>query len=297
MVGATDDIAAALAAAGPRPATLGPQGQDNRVDKRNYAQRLSDALAPTVADALRPAYRRARVTPYADGQGRELSIGGAFDRKRTDVGVWDDTVGLVAGVSIKTYSFRDTHGAKDGAPAWIGRYSRNVKRNDLELRDEAATLHRRQPWAVLVALFFLPVDACWDGAGGHSSFAHVVFTLRKRAGRTAPEGPAELFERVYVGLVEPDGAVGFFDVAQAPPYNQPPPVDATRTLTAVIERLDDDITRRNLGVSKNELYASADPMWQPPAGSVPTSVSKEAALDVDAALSAAESSDEPGEVT
>lgn len=29
----------------------------------------------------------------------------------------------------------------------------------------------------------MPRDATWDGATGQSSFAHAVFTFRKRAGR------------------------------------------------------------------------------------------------------------------
>lgn len=178
-----------------------PSLADNRSEKKNYAQNLSAELALMVAACLRPHYSKARLTPREDGTGLEFSVGAKLDSKKTDVGVWDDAAGLILGVSIKTYSFRDYHGPKDGRPAHLGRYQRNVKRNDMELRDEADVLHRRQPYAVLFAVFFMPRDACWDGLNGHSSFAHAVFTFRKRAGRASADAiRSDLFEKVYIGL-------------------------------------------------------------------------------------------------
>ncbi|MGY1631869.1 hypothetical protein ACI784_09215 [Geodermatophilus sp. SYSU D01186] len=274
-------LAEALSRAGDKPETLTAEGRDNRKAKKNWAQRFSNALAMTVADALRPLFPKARVTPRPDGSGQEFTVGGKIDRKRTDVGVWDDAAGLVAGVSIKTYSFRDTHGATGTRDARIGRYSRNVKRNDMELRDEADTLHRRQPYAVLVALFFLPEDACWDGVTGQSSFAHVVFTLRKRAGRESPDGRYDLFEHVFVGLVTDAGDVRFFDVRKAPPENQPPSRDDTISLAELIALIDDAVVFRNTGVSRHERYAEPDPDWQPPAGSLPAGLEQEAPLTLD----------------
>lgn len=103
----------ALETAGPKPATLTESGGDNRAAKKNWAQRFSNALASTIAEQLRPKYPNARVTPRPDGSGQEFSVGGKVDRKRTDVGVWDDAAGLVAGISIKTYTFRDTHKATE----------------------------------------------------------------------------------------------------------------------------------------------------------------------------------------
>lgn len=277
-------LATALAKAGPRPETLTASGGDNRVEKKNWAQRFSDALAVTVADGLRPRYPRARVTPNVDGTGREYSVGGKVDRKRTDVGVWDDAAGLVAGVSIKTYTFRDTHGAKGGKPPYIGRYVRNVKRNDMELRDEADVLHRRQPYAVLTALLFLPEDACWDGITGQSSFAHVVFTLRKRAGRSSPDSRYDLFEHTFVGLFDLAGNVRFFDVRQRPRQNQPPSEADTIGLDELILLIDDAVIFRNTGVSRSERYAEPDPNWQPPPGALPAGLEQAAPLTLDAVI-------------
>lgn len=203
-------LAEALARAGERPPAITDSGEENRADKKNWAQNFSNALATTIASRLRPKYPKARVTPHLDGSGEEFRIGGKIDRKRTDVGVWDDAAGLVAGVSIKTYTFRDYHGRARGKPSHLGRYTKNVKRNDMELRDEADTLHRRQPYAVLNALFLLPEDACWDGITGHSSFAHDVFTPRKRAGRTGPDGATRpLRTGVHRDLQRRDGSCAF----------------------------------------------------------------------------------------
>lgn len=256
--------AAAKSPGGERPPSFG----DNRSAKKNYAQNLSAELAQMIAGCLRPHYPKARVTPWADGTGHEFSVGAKLDSKKTDVGVWDDAAGLILGVSIKTYSFRDFHGAAGGKPARLGRYQRNVKRNDMELRDEADVLHRRQPYAVLFALFFMPRDACWDGVTGHSSFAHAVFTFRKRAGRASADAArTDLFEKVYIGLFTDDGAVEFFDVEHAPPKNQPPA--NTVSLVELIEIMRSEVIVRNEGVAPEERYAPDDPTWTPPAGSLP----------------------------
>ena len=251
--------AAAKSPGGARPESFG----ENRSQKKNYAQNLSTELAMMVADCLRPHYPRARITPWPDGTGHEFTVGAKLDSKKTDVGVWDDAAGLILGVSIKTYSFRDFHGATRTRPAHLGRYVRNVKRNDMELRDEADILHRRQPYAVLFALFFLPRDAAWDGATGQSSFAHAVFTFRKRAGRTTADATrSDLFEKVYIGLFDDDGTVGFFDVEDAPPRNQPPA--NTITLAQLVDAMRTAVVVRNEGVAPEDRYAPEDPAWSTP---------------------------------
>jgi hypothetical protein len=286
----------ALRAAGlPKPATLTESGSDNRANKKNWAQRFSNALAMIVAEQLRPKYLNARVTPRTDGSGQEYSVGGKVDRKRTDVGIWDDAAGLVAGVSIKTYTFRDTHKATKTKPARIGRYVRNVKRNDMELRDEADTLHRRQPYAVLTALFFMNEDACWDGVAGQSSFAHAVFTLRKRTGRAGPDARFDLFEQVFIGLFDQAGHVRFFDVRQSPRRNQPPKDSDTIGLAEVLDRLDDAVVFRNTGVSRNERYAEDDPGWTVPAGSLPADLESEEPLTLDEVIDSAGEEDDAAE--
>jgi hypothetical protein len=284
--------AAAKSPGGVRP----PAFADNRKDKKNYAQNLSAELALMLAACLKPHYKKARLTPREDGTGLEFTVGAKIDSKRTDVGVWDDAAGLILGVSIKTYSFRDFHGETQSKPAHLGRYSRNIKRNDMELRDEADVLHRRQPYAVLFALFFMPKDASWDGVTGHSSFAHAVFTFRKRTGRAAADATrSDLFEKVYICLFTDDGALEFFDVEDAPPKNQPPA--RTISLGELVEIMRAEVILRNEGVSEEDRYAADDPAWVPPAGVLPEGLEVEEPLEFEDAISdVKELSDEDDEL-
>lgn len=284
----------ALETAGERPDTLPLTGNGtNQAEKKNWAQKFSNALATSVANGLRDFYPKALITPERDGSKQEYTVGGKVDRKKTDVAVIDDTAGLIAGVSIKTLTFRDTHQDPKTKQRSIGRYQRNVKRNDMELRDEADTLHRRQPFAVLTALMFLPEDACWDGVTGHSSFAHIVFTLRKRTGRDSPEGRFDLFENVYVGLLDFHGNVRFFDVRDAPPLNQPPSPESTISFDQLMARIDQAVQIRNAGVSADEKYADPDPAWSAPANSLPAGLENEKPLTMEDVIeSAGESEDD-----
>jgi hypothetical protein len=73
----------------------------------------------------------------------------------------------------------------------------------------------------MVALVFLPLDACDDGKRDPSSFGQAVKSFRFRAGREEPDDDPSLFERIFIGLYDTReatwGQVSFFDVAAAPP--------------------------------------------------------------------------------
>lgn len=227
----------------------------DRAGKKNYAEKLSRELALLFASRLRSRFPSARVTPLSDGSGQEFRIGGNLDAKKTDVAVWDDRAGLVLGVSIKTITARDSK---------TQRYTKNVLRNDMELRDEADKLHRRQPWAVLTAVIFLPEDSTWDGRAEatNSSFAHAVFSFRKRAGRDAAHAARfDTFEQVYIGLFDREGRVGFFDVDSAPPRNQMPV--SLLTLTQLLDHMEEGVKARHF-VGGNDRFAEDDPDWNPP---------------------------------
>lgn len=204
-----------------------PDVSASREDKHAYASALSRRLAVLIGRTLRPTYPA--VLPTEDDIGHESATGSSEGKKRLDVKVWDDTLGLLLIVSIKTYSFRDWSSKKQQA----GRYTKNVKRNGLELKDEADVMHRRQPYSVMVAVMFVPIDSCDDGkpeakaaAAGASSFASMVQRLRLRTGRSVnPDEKRferyDLAEKFYLALYEPDGEnrgwVRFFDVDQPPP--------------------------------------------------------------------------------
>src|SRR6185312_15347887 len=144
----------------------------------------------------------------ADGSGQESRARTAKGVKKLDVNYSTLELGLGLGVSIKTINFPDKG---------TGRYTKNVTRVDNELRAEAQDYHERQPFAVMIALIFMPVDGCSDGKKGNmSSFAHAVLTFRGRAGRRSPTDGVALFERIFVALYTHDGRdrgkVEFFDV-------------------------------------------------------------------------------------
>jgi hypothetical protein len=219
-----------LAACEPRP-----DASAKREPKKAYSERLSNKIAVLVASKLRATGQfRGEILPTSTGRGREKPVpSGAFNKpKKTDVN-FSTLSGLELLVSIKTLGFRDV--LKSGQ---LGRYTKNMVRNDHELRAEAMEFHERYPYAVLVALFFIPRDACDDGENDKSSFAHAVMTFRARAGRERPDQPAQMFELFYIGLYDWEGPnkgrVEFFDVMEAP---------RRRGVPSKLVRLDDVIKR------------------------------------------------------
>jgi hypothetical protein len=214
----------ALNYAGSRPAD-----DSARKFKKNYSQRLSNAIASLLADKLRATGHFRTILPLPDGSGQETgsASGSTKKLKKTDVRYATAHTGLELLVSIKTLNFRDAKKDDDTGEVKIGRYTKNMVRNDHELRAEAMDHHDRFPYAVLVAVFFIPVDSCDDGASGKSSFAHAVMTFRPRAGRSDVTGPVAKFERFFIGLYDandPSGThVGFFDVLTPPPRRGRPP--------------------------------------------------------------------------
>lgn len=227
-----------------RQALPRPLPEATATEKKNYAERLSRALAEMLAEALRtkPTFRS--ISPKPDGTGHEASTRVDGGKKKLDVRLVNEELGLVFSASIKTYSFRD-YSPKTKT---FSRYQKNVVRNDMELRAEADVVHRRQPYAVMVAFFFMHQGATTDGLNKHSSFAHAVFTFRKRSGRRdAYDQRFDRFEKVYIGLFDPekvnDGKVAFFDVENSPPRDGMP--RATKSLREVVEEIDHLVKLRN----------------------------------------------------
>jgi hypothetical protein len=197
----SSSIARELMEAGERGA------QTTAVAKKNYAERLSRALAIKFANALRADFPG--ITPDPEGRRQEAPARTSKGVKKLDVNYSTPELGLGLGVSIKTINFPD---------AKSNRYTKNYTRVDNELRAEAMDYHARQPYAVLIAVVFLPMDSCIDGSP--SSFGQAVKIFRHRAHRVEPKNAAELFERVFVALYEVAGEnfgdVAFFDVMKKP---------------------------------------------------------------------------------
>src|SRR6185437_10709264 len=181
-----------LSAAGTRPLDTAPT-----TAKKNYSQRLSEGFALLMANKLRtadPIFRD--ILPSADGRGQESrSVSGANKKlKKTDVRYSTRDGGLELLASIKTLNFKNSKIDRKSRQLVVGRYTKNMVRNDHELRAEAMEHHERFPYAVLAAIFLIPADSCDDGVQEISSFAHAILTFRPRAGRVYPTDPRELFE-------------------------------------------------------------------------------------------------------
>lgn len=232
---AINDIRQSLDDVEPRPANNAEQQA-----KRQYAERFSHALARQIADLLRPKFPG--VFPDAGGTGVESAAGTSTGSKKLDVNFSNPQLGLALGVSIKTNNIRDKNGK--------GRYTKNFKRVDEEFLAEAMAYHVRQPYAVLVALYFMPFDSCDDGkSSGASSFGAFVRYFRRRAARVDPETRPELFERMFVGLYEHQepfrGKVNFFNVQHAPPKQGRPPDEAFLTLQGLRSAIELAYDERN----------------------------------------------------
>lgn len=216
--------------------------------KKNYAERLSRGLANRFAGALRPTFPG--ILPDAAGRQHESRARTSKGFKKLDVNYSTLELGLGLGVSIKTINFRD---------AKTKRYTKNYTRADGELRAEASDYHDRQPYAVMVAVIFLPADSCDDGSARNpSSFGQAVQIFRGRAGRGAPTESPVLFERVFIGLYEtrPErfGDVVFFDVMESPPRVGPP--GKSLRLADVVAEIGSTYDERNNPVFK---WADAPP--------------------------------------
>lgn len=183
--------------------------------KKNYAELLSRALATRFANALRAPFPG--ILPDELGKGQESKARTAKGVKKLDVNYSTAELGLGLGLSIKTINFRD---------AASNRYTKNYTRADGELRAEASDYHVRQPYAVMVAVVFIPLDACDDAKKDPSSFGQAVRIFRFRGGRDDPTDDPNLFEAVFIGLYDTDpqrfGEVSFFDVTNAPPKSGRP---------------------------------------------------------------------------
>jgi hypothetical protein len=190
---------AVLEASSPRP------DQSSPIDaKIQYAVRFADSMAEQIARHLADRL----PTIAATTKRRAASV---TSSKQLDINFSTPQHGLALGISLKSVHVRDRASAE--------RYTHNMKRNEEELRIEAHGYHKRQPYAVMVALLFLPFDSCADAKRDNpSSFGSWVRKLRPYSGRTGPKDEEDLFEKIYIGLYQTDGSdLQFFDVQDAPP--------------------------------------------------------------------------------
>ena len=207
-----------LAKAAPRPEDFAAgEISKHRLSelKRTYSTRFANHMAVCIANGLRPAFPE--VLPGADGKGLESPAQSVRGPKKLDVNYSTPQLGLGFGLSLKAVHFREKE--KFG-------YVHNRKRNDEELRSEAAGYHKRQPYAVMIAVMFLPYESCDDAQPRNmSSFGAWVKYLRPLSGRSSAHEDIDRYERVFIGLYAKDGSrMEFFDVDKAPPKQGRPKV-------------------------------------------------------------------------
>jgi hypothetical protein len=234
------DLTAALRYAEPRPALAAKGG------KGPYGARLSRALAQMVADGLRKDFKG--ILPSKDGKGHESRARTAKGFKQLDVNYSTAELGLGLGVSLKTINYMDQTSK---------RFTKNYTRADNELRAEAIDYHQRQPYAVLVGILFLPLEACDDATvgkndeAGVSSFGAAIRHFRHRAGRVSPDDPIDQFEGFFVatyGWQEPHvGLLRFYDVERhRVPKNRRPHEDETLDFSGTLARIREIYDARNI---------------------------------------------------
>jgi hypothetical protein len=195
-------LAGVLRVAGARPGSTATQSAKN-----GYAVRFADAMAEAFACGFSPLL----VGIEASTKRLAAAVRG---KKQLDVNFATPQLGLALGISLKSVHIREASGGT--------RYTHNMKRNEEELRIEAAGYHKRQPYAVMVGVLFLPFDSCTDARTSKtpSSFGSWVRHLRPYAGRLGPRDEEDRLERIYIALYQPDGSdLAFFDVRTPPPKN------------------------------------------------------------------------------
>jgi hypothetical protein len=192
-VGRIDDsLALAVLGCGPKPPDAAPQAL-----KKNYNEKVSAAIALALAGELRSrGMPEARPDPSARGgqSGAERRLAGGIGAKKVDVSWATEESGLILAASVKTILFRDQK---------TQNFQKNLTNRRADLLNEAVTLHRRFPYAVLSAFLFLDSGAQFDGTSRRrSTFENTGPRLRLFTGRVDPAGRDEQYEKFYVLLAD-----------------------------------------------------------------------------------------------
>lgn len=187
-----DALIAAIKSCGDKPGNDALQHA-----KKNYNEKLSAAVALAVAGELRlRGMQEAR--PSGPGEtgasGAERRIAGGIGAKKVDVTWATEESGLLLAISVKTILFQDAKSKN---------YQKNLTNRRADMLNEAVTLHRRFPYAVLAALLIFDVGAETDGTlRRRSTFLNAGPRLRLFTGRQDPAGRDEQYEKFYVLLAD-----------------------------------------------------------------------------------------------
>lgn len=183
-------LIAAIRSRGQKPADTTPQAE-----KKNYNEKISAAVALALGEELRQR-GMAEARPSGPGgvgaSGAERRLAGGIGAKKVDVTWATEESGLILAISVKTILFRDSRS---------GNYQKNLTNRRADMLNEAVTLHRRFPYAVLAGFLILDIGAESDGTGRRrSTFLNVGPRFRLFTGRRDPAGRDEQYEKFYVVL-------------------------------------------------------------------------------------------------
>ena len=166
-------------------------------EKKRYSELMSAELASALAQELRARGMR-EALPSVPGEtsesGAERRISGGLGAKKVDVTWATEVSGLMFAASVKTINFRDRR---------TGNFQKNLTNRRGDILVEAATLHRRFPYAVVTGFFFFDMGARSDETPRRrSTFENAHQRFRLFSGRLDPAGREEQFERFYIGSVD-----------------------------------------------------------------------------------------------
>lgn len=225
MARVDDLLSAGLASLGPKPPDNAPQPV-----KKSYSERISAAVAVAIAQELRErGMAEARPAPpgLTSDSGAERRMAGGIGAKKVDVTWSTEESGLLLGISIKTINFRDTR---------TRNYQKNLTNRRGDMLIEAVTLHRRFPYSVLAALFFLDKDAASDQTSQRkSTFENAHTRLRLFTGRDDPGGRDEQFECFFLVLL--DAAASPVDLKAYAVGDRVNPVPMERIIDQLVEQV------------------------------------------------------------
>lgn len=216
--------------------TLPPKPGDNahQSEKKRYSEQVSTQVAQAFAEELRErglAGTRPSLPGRSDKSGAERRMAGGIGAKKVDVTWATEETGLILGNSIKSINFRDKR---------TGNFQKNLTNRRGDMLMEAVTLHRRFPYAVLGALFFLDAEAANDSTDRRrSTFLNAHNRMRLFTGRDDPAGRDEQYERIYLLLLHAsprDVVVKAFSVGNA---------KSSISLGAVVDDLVNLVAQRN----------------------------------------------------
>lgn len=216
--------------------TLPPKPADTaKADaKKRYSELISQQVALAIGEELRlRGLKEARPSVQGDqgDSGAERRMSGGLGAKKVDVTWATETSGLLFAISVKTINFRDGK---------TKNFQKNLTNRRGDMLMEAVTLHRRFPYAVLAAFFFLDKDAATDGTKTRrSTFLNAHRRLQLFTGRADPAGREEQFERFYLLLLDASPtAVNLVPYAVAEP-------DVVLTMEQILDNLLTLVAERN----------------------------------------------------